>query len=87
MPERILFKCLEIGFILRNKIIWHKPNHLPESVKDRFTTTWEYIYMLTKKPKYYFNLDAVREPYDEATMERIKRFMLESDYSRIEIAT
>ncbi len=76
IPERVLFKCLEIGFIVRNKIIWHKPNALPSSARDRFTTTWEYVYMFVKKPKgYYFNLDAVREPYCQATIERIMRFI------------
>ena len=63
IPERVLFKCLEIGFIVRNKIVWYKPNHLPSSVKDRLANAWEYIYLLVKKPKgYYFNLDAIREP-------------------------
>lgn len=81
MPERVLFKCLEIGFICRNKIIWHKPNHLPESVRDRFTTTWEYVFLLTKKPKgYYFNLDAVREPYSEETLKRIERFLRHQEH-------
>jgi len=63
IPERVLFKALEIGFIVRNKIVWYKPNHLPSSVKDRLANAWEYIYLLVKKPKgYYFNLDAIREP-------------------------
>ena len=75
IPERVLFKCLEIGFILRNKIIWYKPNHLPSSVKDRLTNTWEYVYLLTKKPKYYFNLDAIRVPLSDKTMERVKKFL------------
>jgi len=75
IPERVLFKALEIGFILRNKIIWYKPNHLPSSVKDRLTNTWEYVYLLTKKPKYYFNLDAIRVPLSEKTMERVKKFL------------
>jgi len=81
IPERVLFKCLEIGFIVRNKIIWRKPNALPSSAKDRFTTTWEYIYMLVKKPKgYYFNLDAVREPYCQATIERAMRFIKNQEH-------
>ena len=52
----------EQGWILRNVIIWYKPNHLPESVKDRFTKAYEPIFMFVKKKKYYFNLDAVRVP-------------------------
>ena len=78
IPERVLFKCLEIGFILRNKIIWYKPNHMPSSVKDRLTNTWEYVYLLTKKQKYYFNLDAIRVPYVTFEKERkhdIKRML------------
>jgi len=81
IPERVLFKCLEIGFILRNKIIWYKSSHLPGSQKDRFTTSWEYIYMFVKKPKdYYFNLDAVREKYNEVTIERIKKFIKNQEH-------
>jgi DNA modification methylase len=52
----------EQGWILRNVIIWHKPNHLPESVKDRFARAYEPIFMFVKSKKYFFNLDAVREP-------------------------
>lgn len=63
MPERFAFMMLDIGFILRNKIIWHKPNPMPSSVKDRFTTTWEYVYLFSKSKKYFFDLDAVRKPH------------------------
>jgi DNA modification methylase len=52
----------EQGWILRNVIIWYKPNHLPESVKDRFARAYEPIFMFVKNKKYFFNLDAVREP-------------------------
>ena len=75
IPERVLFKALEIGFILRNKIVWMKPNCLPSSVKDRLTNTYEFVYLLTKKPKYYFNLDAIRVPLSEKTLERVKKFL------------
>jgi site-specific DNA-methyltransferase (cytosine-N4-specific) len=51
----------EQGWILRNVIVWYKPNHLPESVKDRFTKSYEPIFMLVKNKRYYFNLDAVKE--------------------------
>ena len=81
IPERVLFKAMEIGFIRRNTIIWRKPNALPSSAKDRFTNTFEYIYFFVKKPKgYYFNLDAVREPYDEATIERAMRFIKNQEH-------
>jgi DNA modification methylase len=60
---RLILKMInEQSWILRNIIIWYKPNHMPSSVKDRFTNTYEPVFMLVKKKKYYFNLDAVRVP-------------------------
>ena len=53
----------EQGWILRNDIIWYKPNHMLESVKDRFTKSYEHVFMFVKKEKYWFDLDAVREPH------------------------
>jgi len=61
IPERFMIEMINRGWILRNKIIWHKPNHMPTSVKDRFANSWEYLYMFSKSKKYYFDLDAVRE--------------------------
>jgi len=51
IPERVLFAMLEDGWILRNKIIWHKRNHMPGSQKDRFSQSWEYLYWFTKNSK------------------------------------
>jgi DNA modification methylase len=65
----------EQGWILRNVIIWHKPNHLPESVKDRFTRAYEPIFMFVKSKKYFFNLDAVREPLKSSTIQRIEQWI------------
>jgi len=48
IPERVMFAMIEEGWILRNKNIWHKNNAMPSSVKDRFSTTWEYLYFFTK---------------------------------------
>lgn len=68
---RLVLKMIEEqGWILRNIIIWYKPNHLPESVKDRFTRSYEPIFMLTKSKKYYFNLNEVREPLKSFTENR-----------------
>ena len=50
------------GWYLRQDIIWHKPNPMPESVKDRCTKAHEYIFLLTKQPKYYCDMDAIKEP-------------------------
>jgi len=63
IPERFALGMIGKGWILRNKIIWHKPNHMPTSVKDRFANSWEYLYFFSKSKKYYFDLDAVREPH------------------------
>lgn len=52
----------ENGWYLRQDIIWHKPNPMPESVKDRCTKSHEYIFMLSKSPKYYYDADAIKEP-------------------------
>jgi len=60
------------GWYLRSDIIWHKPNAMPESVKDRPTKAHEYIFLLSKSPKYYYDADAIREPLAEATIERSK---------------
>lgn len=61
MPERFAIGMVENGWWLRNKIVWSKPNPMPSSVKDRFSCTWEYIFMFSKAARYYFDLDAVRE--------------------------
>jgi DNA modification methylase len=63
IPERFALMCIDLGFILRNKIIWHKPNAMPSSVKDRFSNCWEYLFLFSKSKKYYFDLDAVREKH------------------------
>jgi DNA modification methylase len=50
------------GWYLRQDIIWHKPNPMPESVRDRCTKAHEYIFLLSKSPKYYFDSEAMKEP-------------------------
>jgi DNA modification methylase len=71
----ILRMCDEQGWILRNTIIWHKPNHMPSSVKDRFANAYEPVFFLTKSKRYYFDLDAVRIPqkYPEDVARRIRQ--------------
>ena len=63
IPERLAWSLIQDGWILRNKIIWYKPNSIPSSVKDRFSNKWEYLFMFSKQQKYYFDLEAIREPY------------------------
>ena len=54
IPQRFAIGMVERGWILRNVIIWHKPNPMPSSAKDRFTVDFEYIYFFTKNQRYYF---------------------------------
>lgn len=54
IPMRFAIEMVNRGWILRNTIIWHKPNAMPCSVKDRFTVDFEYIFLFSKKKKYYF---------------------------------
>lgn len=61
IPERVAIAMQEDGWILRNSIIWYKNNHMPESVGDRLTRSYETIFFFTKSQKYYFNLDAIRQ--------------------------
>lgn len=53
--------CQSEGWYLRNDIIWYKPNCQPESVKDRFTVSHEYLFLFTKSERYYFNQDAIKQ--------------------------
>ena len=69
--ERLIMRMIdEQGFILRNRIIWHKPNGMPSSVRDRFANKYEPVYMLTKRSKYHFDLDAVRMPHKDISVDR-----------------
>jgi len=69
---RLAFALIEDSWILRNEIIWHKPNAMPSSVKDRLTVTHEKIFHFVKQRKYYYNLDAIREPHKSSTIKRIE---------------
>jgi DNA modification methylase len=65
MPWRVAFALQEDGWIVRNAIVWHKPNAMPQSVLDRVSTRHEMIFMLVKQRRYWFDLDAIREPCSE----------------------
>lgn len=62
IPWRVAFALQEDGWYLRQDIIWQKPNPMPESVTDRCTKSHEYIFLLTKSARYYFDHEAVKEP-------------------------
>ncbi|RYE40903.1 MAG: site-specific DNA-methyltransferase [Hyphomicrobiales bacterium] len=62
IPWRTAFALQDDGWILRNDIIWNKPNAMPESVADRLSARHEHVFMLTKSRRYWFDLDPIREP-------------------------
>lgn len=61
IPWRVAFALQSDGWYLRQDIIWHKPNPMPESVTDRCTKSHEYIFLLSKEPNYYFHSEAIQE--------------------------
>ena len=62
IPWMLAFALRADGWYLRQDIIWHKPNPMPESVRDRCTKSHEYIFLLSKSRKYYYNYKAIQEP-------------------------
>lgn len=64
IPWRVAFALQEDGWWLRQDIIWHKPNPMPESCTDRCTKSHEYIFLLAKSPRYYYDADAIKEAAD-----------------------
>jgi site-specific DNA-methyltransferase (adenine-specific) len=73
IPWRLAFALQQDGWYLRSDIVWNKPNAMPESVKDRPTRSHEYIFMFTKKEKYYYDYEAIKEPRDDGKGMRNKR--------------
>ena len=74
IPWMLAFALRKDGWYLRQDIIWHKPNPMPESVKDRCTKSHEYIFLLSKNKKYYYDNEAIKEPVkqDWGTRDRTK---------------
>jgi len=66
VPWRVAFALQAGGWYLRQDIIWHKPNPMPESVRDRCTKAHEYVFLMSKSERYYYDADAVSEPATHA---------------------
>lgn len=71
IPWRLAFSLQAEGWYLRSDVTWHK-NALPESVKDRPSQTKEYVFLFAKSGRYYYDLEAIREPYNPVSIERKK---------------
>ena len=73
MPNRIAIALQDDGWWIRSEIIWHKPNPMPESVRDRPTSAHEKIWLITKSKKYYYDADAIREPLASTSLTRLNQ--------------
>ncbi|TFV62034.1 site-specific DNA-methyltransferase [Geodermatophilus sp. DF01-2] len=62
-PDRLLLALQADGWLVRNKIVWSKTNPVPSPVRDRLAATWEVVFFLVRRPSYYFDLDAIRQPH------------------------
>ena len=71
MPHRVAIALQDAGWYVRQDIVWSKPNPMPESVRDRCTKSHEYIFLLTKSERYYYDAEAIREPVAESTVSRL----------------
>ncbi len=73
IPWMVAFALRADGWYLRQDIIWAKPNPMPESVTDRCTKSHEYIFLLSKLPKYYYDAESIAEPTTESTIKRLNQ--------------
>ena len=71
IPARVVIALQADGWYLRSDIIWHKPNPMPESVRDRPTSSHEHVFLLSKSPQYYYDADSISEP---CKIESAKRY-------------
>lgn len=78
IPWRVAFALQEDGWYLRSDCIWAKPNPMPESVTDRPTKAHEYLFLLSKSAKYYYDSTAIAEPVTESTVARLTQPNIES---------
>lgn len=72
IPWMVAFALRANGWYLRQDIIWHKPNPMPESVNDRCTKSHEYIFLLSKSQRYFYDADAIKYPVLEESISRVK---------------
>lgn len=80
IPWRVAFALQADGWYLRQDIIWHKPNPMPESVRDRCTKAHEYIFLLAKSERYYFDAEAISEPVAASTVARLAQPTLDQQH-------
>lgn len=74
IPWRLAFALQDDGWYLRSDIVWAKPNPMPESVLDRPTRAHEYVFLLTKRPRYFYDADAIRDRLAVGTAEHFAKY-------------
>jgi site-specific DNA-methyltransferase (cytosine-N4-specific) len=85
IPWRVAFALIDDGWILRNAVVWFKPNHMPDSAKDRLTRTYEFLFHFVKSRRYYYNLDNIREPPRIESLERWERALRQKKDSNVKL--
>lgn len=73
IPFRLALALQADGWWLRSDIIWHKPNAMPSSVKDRPTTDFEHVFLCSKSKRYYYDYEAIMEPIKESSIQKISQ--------------
>ena len=81
IPHRVVFALQDAGWWWRDEIVWAKPAPMPESVTDRCTKAHEFIFMLTKNAKYYYDNEAIKEPIKDVSIQRLGRGI--SDHNKL----
>ena len=79
VPHRVAIALQDDGWIVRNDVTWAKPNPMPQSVKDRLNDTTEQVFHLVPNRKYWYDLDAIREPHTERSIERMSEGPVNAD--------
>lgn len=72
VPWRVALALQADGWYLRSDVVWHKPNPMPDSAGDRLTCAHEYLFLLSKSPRYYFDQEAIKEPCESGPSDRKK---------------
>ena len=82
IPWRVAFALQADGWYLRSDIIWSKPNPMPESVTDRPTKAHEYIFLLSRSARYYYDATAIKEPVADSSLRRLAQNVDDQEDSR-----
>jgi DNA modification methylase len=69
----VAFALRADGWYLRSAIVWHKPNPMPESVRDRPTSSYEHVFLFSKREKYFYDADAIAEPSEDSSLARLSQ--------------